>query len=143
MVAAAQDLGNGFAFKLGRLRVLRMLEQPVRKALFLDRVGIAEHAGQQAHGGVEHGLRGELAAVVRHPNRDAVVIGGEERVPYFYKMDRPRKMLIADDSTLIREFERQRGEISYPGGSGNIDPAALIPTLRARGSISIGTFCRM
>ncbi|MEE2776297.1 MAG: c-type cytochrome domain-containing protein [Acidobacteriota bacterium] len=56
-------------------------------------------------------LRGELAAVVRHPNRDAVVIGGEDRVPYFYKMDRPRKMLIADDSTLIREFERQRGEI--------------------------------
>ena len=56
-------------------------------------------------------LRGELAAVVRHPNRDAVVIGGEDRVPYFYKMDRPRKMLIADDSTLIRDFERQRGEI--------------------------------
>ena len=56
-------------------------------------------------------LRGELAAIVRHPNRDAVVIGGEDRVPYFYKMDRPRKMLIADDSTLIREFERQQGEI--------------------------------
>ena len=56
-------------------------------------------------------LRRELAAIVRHPIRDAVVIGGEDRVPYFYKMDRPRKMLIADDSTLIREFERQRGEI--------------------------------
>ena len=56
-------------------------------------------------------LRGELAAVVRHPRIEAVVIGGEDRTPYFYKMDRPRKMLIADDSTLVREFERQDGEI--------------------------------
>lgn len=56
-------------------------------------------------------LRGELTAIVRHPRIEAVVIGGEDRVPYFYKMDRPRKMLIADDSTLVREFERQDGEI--------------------------------
>jgi len=56
-------------------------------------------------------LRGELTAVARHPARDAVVIGGEGRIPYYYLMDRPRKMLIADDSTLIREFERQQGEI--------------------------------
>ena len=56
-------------------------------------------------------LRGELAAIVRNPRIEAVVIGGEDRVPYYYKMDRTRKMLIADDSTLVREFERQDGEI--------------------------------
>ena len=56
-------------------------------------------------------LRGELAAVVRNPRLEAVVIGGEDRVPYYYRMDRARKMLIADDSTLVREFERQDGEI--------------------------------
>lgn len=56
-------------------------------------------------------LRGELNAVARHPLRDEVVIGGEDRIPYYYKMDRPRKMEIADDSTLVRRFERQRGEI--------------------------------
>jgi WD40 repeat protein len=56
-------------------------------------------------------LRGELAAVVRNPRIEAVVIGGEDRVPYYYRMDRARKMLIADDSTLVREFERQDGEI--------------------------------
>ena len=39
------------------------------------------------------------------------MIGGEDRVPYYYRMDRARKMLIADDSTLVREFERQDGEI--------------------------------
>jgi len=56
-------------------------------------------------------LRGELAAVARHPTRDAVLIGGLDRVPYYYRTQRARKMAIADDSTLIREFEMQQGEI--------------------------------
>jgi WD40 repeat protein len=56
-------------------------------------------------------LHGELTAVARQPSRDAVVVGGIDRVPYFYMMDRPRKMQIADESTLIRTFDRQNGEI--------------------------------
>jgi mono/diheme cytochrome c family protein len=56
-------------------------------------------------------LRGELIAIARHPTRDTVAIGGEDRVPYYYLLDRPRKMKIADDTTLIREFQRQNGEI--------------------------------
>ncbi|MBI3680649.1 MAG: hypothetical protein HY235_09655 [Acidobacteria bacterium] len=56
-------------------------------------------------------LRGELSAVARHPARDFVVIGGEDRVPYYYRMDRPRVMKIADDSTLIRKLEIQSGVI--------------------------------
>ena len=56
-------------------------------------------------------LRGELAAVARHPTKDMVVIGGEERVPYIYLMDRPMNMKIADDSTLVRKIERQGGAI--------------------------------
>ena len=56
-------------------------------------------------------LRKELAAVTRHPTRDAVVVGGEERIPYYYLMDRPSKMIAGDEATLIRKFERQNGEI--------------------------------
>jgi hypothetical protein len=52
-----------------------------------------------------------LAAVVRHPKKDWVLIGGEERVPYLYMMDRPRAMRIADDSTLVRKFDPQDGPI--------------------------------
>ena len=36
-------------------------------------------------------LRGELAAIARHPSKDLVVIGGEERMPYIYMMDRPQE----------------------------------------------------
>ncbi len=56
-------------------------------------------------------LRGELTAVARHPSRDAVIVGGEDWLPYYYRMERPRKMVINDESTLIRQFEKQRGEI--------------------------------
>jgi WD40 repeat protein len=56
-------------------------------------------------------LRGELAAVARHPGKDVVVIGGEDRYPYIYLMDRPKNMKIADDTTLVRKLERQNGAI--------------------------------
>lgn len=57
-------------------------------------------------------LRGELTAVARHPSKDIVVIGGEDRIPYVYLMDRPKNMKIADDTTMIRQLERQQGSIA-------------------------------
>jgi WD40 repeat protein len=57
-------------------------------------------------------LRGELLAVARHPSKDVVVIGGEDRVPYVYIMDRPKVMKIADDTTLVRKLDRQNGAIA-------------------------------
>jgi WD40 repeat protein len=56
-------------------------------------------------------LRGELSAVARHPSKDIVIIGGEDRIPYVYLMDRPKNMKIADDTTMIRQLERQGGAI--------------------------------
>ena len=53
-------------------------------------------------------LLGELAAIARHPTKDLVVVGGEDRTPYIYMMDRPKNMKIADDTTL----ERQGGAIA-------------------------------
>jgi hypothetical protein len=57
-------------------------------------------------------LRGELAAIARHPKKDIVVMGGAERHPYIYLLDRPRNMKIADDTTLVRKLERQDGAIA-------------------------------
>ena len=75
-------------------------------------------------------LRGELSAIARHPKKDIVVIGGEERYPYIYLMDRPRNMKIADDTTLVRKLERQDGAIAAldwsPDGS-RIAVAGLSP----------------
>jgi WD40 repeat protein len=56
-------------------------------------------------------IRGELSAVARHPNKDEIVIGGEDRVPYVYLMDRPRNMKVGEEATLVRMLERQDGAI--------------------------------
>ena len=56
-------------------------------------------------------LREQLFAIERHPRRDYVLIGGMDRVPYLYMMDRPRALKVADDSTLVRKFEEQKANI--------------------------------
>ena len=57
-------------------------------------------------------LRGELTAIARHPAKEIVVIGGDDRVPYIYMLDRPKNMKIADDTTLLRKLPRQDGAIA-------------------------------
>ena len=56
-------------------------------------------------------MRGELAAVARHPKKDEIVIGGEDRVPYVYLMDRPRNLKVGEEATLVRKLEAQDGAI--------------------------------
>jgi WD40 repeat protein len=56
-------------------------------------------------------LRGELAAIARHPSKDLIVIGGEERHPYIYQVDRGRNIRIADDANQLRKLDRQNGLI--------------------------------
>jgi WD40 repeat protein len=62
-------------------------------------------------------LAGELSAVARHPSKDEIVIGGIERYPYIYRLDRPRNMKVGEDATLIRKLERQDGTIFALGWS--------------------------
>src|SRR5213592_213292 len=56
-------------------------------------------------------LHGELAAVARHPTADEIVIGGEDRIPYIYRMDRPQNMKVGEDATLVRQLAAQDGAI--------------------------------
>ncbi len=56
-------------------------------------------------------LRGELSAVARHPKKDVIVIGGEDRIPYIYTMDRPRNIKVGEEATLVRKLEAQDGPI--------------------------------
>jgi len=56
-------------------------------------------------------LHGELAAVARHPKADEIVIGGEDRIPYIYRMDRPRNLKVGEDATLVRQLPAQDGAI--------------------------------
>lgn len=76
-----------------------------------DRAAKLADAGTGAFAENVNLLRDMLYVIARHPRRDYVLIGGEERIPYLYTMDRPRAIKIADDSTLVRRFDEQPGEI--------------------------------
>jgi WD40 repeat protein len=39
------------------------------------------------------------------------MVGGEDRTPYLYTMNRPRALRVGEESTLIRQFEKQEGLI--------------------------------
>jgi len=56
-------------------------------------------------------LRGELSAIARHPKKDEIVIGGEDRIPYVYLLDSPRNMKDGEEATLIRKLDLQEGAI--------------------------------
>ncbi len=55
--------------------------------------------------------KSELNAVARHPGKDIIVIGGEDRYPYVYSMDRTRNMRVGDDAMFIQQLDRQDGVI--------------------------------
>lgn len=56
-------------------------------------------------------LKGELDCIARHPKKDWVIVGGEDRIPYLYTLNRPRALRVGEESTLIRQFDRQEGSI--------------------------------
>ena len=56
-------------------------------------------------------MHGELSAVARHPKKDLLVIGGDDRIPFIYLMDRPRNIRVGEDATLVRKLEDQDGAI--------------------------------
>ena len=56
-------------------------------------------------------MRGELMAVARHPSKDEIVIGGEDRIPYVYLMDRPHNLKVGEEATLVSKLEPQDGGI--------------------------------
>jgi WD40 repeat protein len=56
-------------------------------------------------------LKGGIAAVARHPDRDEVLIGGADGVPKVYRMNRLTKRVIGDDANLIRRFPAVPGRI--------------------------------
>lgn len=56
-------------------------------------------------------LKGGIAAVTRHPDRDEVLVGGSDGTPRIYRMHRETKRVIGDDANLIRRFPAMRGRI--------------------------------
>jgi WD40 repeat protein len=57
-------------------------------------------------------LKGGIASIARHPQRDEIVIGGADGVAKVYRLDRLTKRKIGDDANLIRQMPKMPGRIN-------------------------------
>ena len=56
-------------------------------------------------------LKGGLAAIARHPEKDAILVGGSDGVPRTYRMERVTKRVIGDDANLLKRYPPLKGRI--------------------------------
>lgn len=56
-------------------------------------------------------LKGGLAALARHPDKDEVLVGGADGTPQIYRVHREVKRVIGDNSNLLRSFPPMPGRI--------------------------------
>lgn len=56
-------------------------------------------------------LKGGLAALARHPERDEILVGGSDGVPRIYRMQRLTNRVIGDDANLIRRYSALQGRL--------------------------------
>ncbi|MEE2825108.1 MAG: DUF1549 domain-containing protein [Planctomycetota bacterium] len=56
-------------------------------------------------------LKGGIASVARHPQRDEILIGGSDGIPKIYRMFRQTQRRIGDDANMIRRMPPMKGRI--------------------------------
>ena len=101
-ISAHENWVLGTAFGIDSKRLISVGRDRAAKLIDAEAGQFLENVNQ---------LHGELAAVARHPNADEIVMGGEDRIPYVYRMDRPRNLKVGEDATLIRQLAAQEGAI--------------------------------
>jgi len=101
-ISAHENWVLGTAFGIDSKRLVSVGRDRAAKLIDADAGQFLENVNQ---------MHGELSAVTRHPTADEIVIGGEDRIPYVYRMDRPRNMKVGEDATLVRQLAAQDGAI--------------------------------
>ena len=101
-ISAHENWVLGTAFGIDSKRLVSVGRDRAAKLIDAEAGQFLENVNQ---------MHGELAAVARHPKADEIVIGGEDRIPYVYRMDRPRNMKVGENATLIRQLAAQDGAI--------------------------------
>jgi WD40 repeat protein len=85
-------------------------------------------------------LKGGIASVVRHPQRDEVVIGGSDGVPKIYRMFRLTARRIGDDANMIRELPAMKGRVYSVAVSRDAKRIAAGSSLDGTGEINVYSY---
>jgi WD40 repeat protein/mono/diheme cytochrome c family protein len=85
-------------------------------------------------------LKGGVNAVVRHPDRDEIVVGGADGVPKVYRMFRITARKIGDDSNLIRNLNPMRGRVFGVAVSRDGKRIAAVSSLNGQGELAVYSY---
>ena len=85
-------------------------------------------------------LKGGIASVARHPQRDEIVIGGADGVPKVYRMNRLTKRVIGDDANLVRLLPALPGRIQSVAVSRDGKRIAAVSSLDGKGALRVFSY---
>ena len=82
-------------------------------------------------------LKGGIAALVSHPTRDEIVVGGSDGIPKLYRIFRNTDRKIGDDANLLFEFPPLEGRIFGVDISADATLIAAGSSLNGSGSVHV------
>jgi WD40 repeat protein len=85
-------------------------------------------------------LKGGIASVDRHPQRDEIVIGGSDGVPKVYRVHRQVDRRIGDDSNLIRSLTPMKGRVFSVAVSRDGKRIAAGSSLDGEGYVQVSSY---
>lgn len=85
-------------------------------------------------------LKGGIQAVVRHPTRNEVIVGGSDGTPKVYQIFRTTARRIGDDANLIKRFPELNGRIFSVAVSRDGSRFAAGATLDDQGQVAVMTY---
>ncbi|MEZ6045071.1 MAG: c-type cytochrome domain-containing protein [Planctomycetaceae bacterium] len=85
-------------------------------------------------------LKGGIASVARHPERDEIVIGGADGIPKVYRVHRLTKRVIGDDANLIRQFPAMMGRIQAVAVSADGKRIVAGSALAGKGAVHVYSY---
>lgn len=85
-------------------------------------------------------LKGGVNSIVRHPERDEILVGGADGVPKIYRVFRITARKIGDDSNLIKRLQPMTGRVFGVAVSKDGKRMAAVSSLDGKGELSVYSY---
>lgn len=85
-------------------------------------------------------LKGGVNSIVRHPERDEILVGGADGVPKIYRVFRITARKIGDDSNLIKRLQPMTGRVFGVAVSRDGKRIAAVSSLNGKGELSVYSY---
>ncbi|MDG2130833.1 MAG: DUF1549 domain-containing protein [Fuerstiella sp.] len=85
-------------------------------------------------------LKGGVNTIVRHPERDEIIVGGADGVPKIYRVFRITARKIGDDSNLIKRLNPMSGRVFGVAVSSDGTRIAAVSSLNGKGELAVYSY---